>query len=1274
MRTYKHWLSILACIALSLAFACESLLAAQTSGGALLGFEYEAYTPFTGEYSNATQREAWRNTMVQMLKSAGQGESATDIGRCAAFKTGKKAFSSCILEFAPYLTADDMSNIYRGVTNTAFESGSFAAPSDKTVLTPAAALFMYADTLKPSGRAYADAEPPFVARQYSADGGTSDYTKEELLSLLTRVRKDIAPCSDISAKNCDPVYADVAWFVDKRGLAADSTAKNMLLNADRLKADLAMNAHVAKAVAKDGDYQSILSGAFSDPVLSGYFKFDANKYAQANKTDYSRFVSRLGKYYNANSLSPDKVSSVVGNSASAQKAVKGAAPVVQTPSDSKQSAASASRAKGKTGKSKNAGERIADAAGSESDGDSESVSEKGQEKYAAGYSSVYGPSGVSGSTQNTTNPYGSSSMFGNMSGNKNGMSGMSGGMSSGMGGGGGGMSSGMGGGGGGGGGGMSSGMGGGGGSPQSVAAPGVGGSRAMAANLNAFMGGGPHSGGSSGPASSREAKKPKISQDYSLGNSGQAIAPGASVAGPADDAEKSARHKMPALPSPFETLKAVMAKRAESTPAVSPAPEDKNGFDDFAAFDFGDFGGGGGGFSGGDFGGFGEADFSGFGNTGSFGAVAAAGDPWSESPDGFNKLSGEFPMLNDQTDPFADFESAGNYQAAAVAARDPWESVWDSEADSPAAAMPGGSVKPEAYAMNFSGDKQGAVELPVNLAVHLNKAMSNLELKRYPAVLKECNAVLERVPDNVQALTLTASAYMGMDEYGRAYNSAYRAVAADANSEQALAARSMAAEKLDKYKEMLGDLKVLAELNPDRYNEKFQKAILIYAAEQAPEFLVYSDGRHARPAVAAVGGGAKMSHALKWVLSIILLGGAAMLLSFVLPKMLPQDKEFAMAGPDMAAAGVTAVLNQGSSAVRNKDDEDEFSGTIVGGKYRIKNMMSEGLYGKVFHAVSLSYGLPVVIREIEGLSARSAERVESMFAKFTPLRHLNIAETLGVIKEDSSLYIVSELIEGTSLHALLEKQDRLPLRTALPIFRNISKGLDFLHSRNNANGGLHLSDVILDGDEGFCRIVNVGLGTIIRRDGGIYKAYMAPEGVAKGFSVQFDIYSMGVCLYKTLTGVLPVGNYRLPSEMVPALPKTVDTLIAQALAADPQERLDSVSEFYNLLSQAADEAGAAGADNAGLSALPAGAAGVEVPAPKEAGMPESAAEAMLSPAQDAAPKARGPRPALKPRLKVKTLDIRKLLHVFSSAKEDGPIENGRVTGLKETAADTEKKV
>ncbi len=74
-------------------------------------------------------------------------------------------------------------------------------------------------------------------------------------------------------------------------------------------------------------------------------------------------------------------------------------------------------------------------------------------------------------------------------------------------------------------------------------------------------------------------------------------------------------------------------------------------------------------------------------------------------------------------------------------------------------------------------------------------------------------------------------------------------------------------------------------------------------------------------------------------------------------------------------------------------------------------------------------------------------------------------------------------------------------------------------------------------------------------------AYMAPELVKSGVeaSSAADVYGAGAVVYELLTGKLPLGRFKLPSELRPGLPQNLDRLILSLMEHDPADRASAVS-------------------------------------------------------------------------------------------------------------------
>jgi serine/threonine-protein kinase len=79
--------------------------------------------------------------------------------------------------------------------------------------------------------------------------------------------------------------------------------------------------------------------------------------------------------------------------------------------------------------------------------------------------------------------------------------------------------------------------------------------------------------------------------------------------------------------------------------------------------------------------------------------------------------------------------------------------------------------------------------------------------------------------------------------------------------------------------------------------------------------------------------------------------------------------------------------------------------------------------------------------------------------------------------------------------------------------------------------------------------------------------YMAPEQRrdAKNVDGRADLFSFGVVLYELLTGELPVGRFKLPSERVPGLDARLDAVVARLLENEPEARYPRAAEACQAL-------------------------------------------------------------------------------------------------------------
>ena len=253
-------------------------------------------------------------------------------------------------------------------------------------------------------------------------------------------------------------------------------------------------------------------------------------------------------------------------------------------------------------------------------------------------------------------------------------------------------------------------------------------------------------------------------------------------------------------------------------------------------------------------------------------------------------------------------------------------------------------------------------------------------------------------------------------------------------------------------------------------------------------------------------------------------------------------------------------------------------------QYDFIRLIGEGGMGKVYEAYDNSLKRKVAIKRIRPELLKNGNFREQFLTEartVAMLRHPSIVEIYTVIETTTSLYLVFEYVEGQTLETRLDIDNYIPFNEIKEIFKSVCAGLSYAHSLDIVHCDLKPGNIMI-ADFGPAKVMDFGVAQKIAKDKKDKEtlsvagtpAYMSPEQQRGFTSPQSDIFSLGVCLYEALIGVVPWGvkGYDLnnkiivkPSRINPRLPKELDTLICKALAQNPEERIQTVDEFWELL-------------------------------------------------------------------------------------------------------------
>ncbi|MGH2715736.1 MAG: protein kinase domain-containing protein [Thermoleophilaceae bacterium] len=261
-------------------------------------------------------------------------------------------------------------------------------------------------------------------------------------------------------------------------------------------------------------------------------------------------------------------------------------------------------------------------------------------------------------------------------------------------------------------------------------------------------------------------------------------------------------------------------------------------------------------------------------------------------------------------------------------------------------------------------------------------------------------------------------------------------------------------------------------------------------------------------------------------------------------------------------------------------------GSQVGG-YRIEWLAGRGGMGEVYRALDTRLERPVALKLLAPERAddqRFRERILRESRLAAGLDHPNVVPIYEAGEAEGRLFIAMRYVEGTDLKALLRRTGVLPPERAIGLAAQLADALDAAHARGLVHRDVKPSNVLIDDPGGRDHIYLADFGLTQSAsdrgpaDGQLMGTidYVAPEQI-RGEQVdgRADQYALGCLLYECLTGTLPfAGGSDVatifahleeeappPSSVRPELPVELDTVLAQALAKEPDERYGSCRAF-----------------------------------------------------------------------------------------------------------------
>lgn len=257
--------------------------------------------------------------------------------------------------------------------------------------------------------------------------------------------------------------------------------------------------------------------------------------------------------------------------------------------------------------------------------------------------------------------------------------------------------------------------------------------------------------------------------------------------------------------------------------------------------------------------------------------------------------------------------------------------------------------------------------------------------------------------------------------------------------------------------------------------------------------------------------------------------------------------------------------------VKPKDDSAQLRVRQRLGKYRIERRLAQGGFAYVYQALDTIEGVRVALKMphqniVTPLMLDTFQREARLVAK---LDHPNILPVKDASFIEGRFVIASRLGEQTLTDRL---RKRVAFPTAWSFVEQLVEAVAYAHRSKIIHCDIKPDNVILLPD-GRLQLMDFGIARVAQKtiagSGSGTVGYMAPEQAMGRPSTKSDVFSIGLIVYKMLTGYLPEYPFDWPPEGYAMLrrkahPELID-IIRRSLEMRPARRFKDANEMLNQL-------------------------------------------------------------------------------------------------------------
>jgi len=259
------------------------------------------------------------------------------------------------------------------------------------------------------------------------------------------------------------------------------------------------------------------------------------------------------------------------------------------------------------------------------------------------------------------------------------------------------------------------------------------------------------------------------------------------------------------------------------------------------------------------------------------------------------------------------------------------------------------------------------------------------------------------------------------------------------------------------------------------------------------------------------------------------------------------------------------------------------------GNYRLYEDLGEGGFAKVYLGKHVYLGTLAAVKVLHTNLTNEHEHMEDFHKEaqlVASLIHPHIIQVLDFGIENETPFLIMDYAPGRSLRQHHPKGTRLSLTTILSYLKPLTSALQYAHNKGLVHRDVKPGNMLLGADDQTF-LSDFGISTITntllqrRQDSSGTITYMSPEQIQGAPRRASDQYALGIVVYEWLSGSPPfrgtwieiATQHQVTSppplrEKIPNILPEVERVVLKALAKTPQERFESVLEFFEALENA----------------------------------------------------------------------------------------------------------